>query len=85
MSSKTLINIDFEKEKRKEYDKERTRPLFYKEKRKGKTFCICCHLVRRRNMYLHIFTKNMKRHKKAITRNISTIQQGMKYYMKTLK
>ena len=55
MSSNKIINIDLKKEKRKEYDIDRIRPLYYQEQRREKTFSIC--LVLRGNMYLHINTK----------------------------
>ena len=79
MSSEKLINIDLKKEKRKEYDKDRVRPLYYKEKREEKTFCICGCLVRRSNMYLHI---NTKKHEEALKKqspeNLLIIQQTIK-------
>ena len=79
MSSETLINIDLKKEKKKEYDKDRVRPLYYKEKREEKTFCVCGCLVRRSNMYLHI---NTKKHEATLQKqspeNLLTIQQTIK-------
>ena len=41
MSSENIIIIDLKKEKRREYDKDRVRPLYYKEQRREKTFCTC--------------------------------------------
>ena len=75
MSSETWNNIDLKKEKRKEYDKDRIRPQYYKEQRKKKIFCICGCLVNKSNMYLHINTKKHEATlKKQSPENLLTIQ-----------
>ncbi len=56
MSSENTININLKMEKKKEYDRDRLRPLYYEEKRAEKKFCSCGCLVRRSNLLLHTRT-----------------------------
>ena len=56
MSSENIVITNLKKEKKKEYDKERLRPLYYEEKRAEKKFCSCGCLVRRSNLLLHTKT-----------------------------
>ena len=56
MSSENTINIDLKMEKKKEYDRDRLRQLYYREKRAEKKFCSCGCLVRRSNLLLHTRT-----------------------------
>ena len=57
MSTEKNVIIDLKKQKKKEYDKERIRPLYYQEKRAEKIFCFCGCLVRESSMSPHLKTK----------------------------
>ena len=56
MSTENIVIIDLKKEKKREYDKDRIRPLYYQEKRAEKIFCNCGSLIRQSNMKAHIKT-----------------------------
>ena len=88
MSSENIIinPIDLKKEKRKEYDKNRIRPLYYEEKRAEKIFCICGCLIRLSNMRLHLNTtkheETLKKQSNESILNIEKLNEKLKNEIK---
>ncbi len=84
MSSENIIinTIDLKKEKKREYDKDRIRPLYNEEKRAEKIFCICGCLIRQSNMKLHINTtkheETLKKQTNESKLNIEKLNEKIK-------
>ena len=86
MSTENIVIIDLKKEKKREYDKERIRPLYYQEKRAEKIFCNCGCLIRQSNMKAHIKTsKHEETLKKQTDENKLNIKQLNEIKTKEIK